>query len=200
MKDLFNLDMNNYNPDGKVYSRPSVRAIIHQNGKVLLIYSQKYNYYKFPGGGIENGEKAEEALAREVREEAGYQVISGSVEEYGQVIRRQQDSFDENGIFEQKNYYYFCEVSDEPVDRKLDDYEEEEGFTPVWMDAVSASRHNKYEYHPEGADLIMIKRESKVLDMADLEIRKKERLENEKKAIKALGNLDYQGISIGTWI
>ena len=83
MKELFSLDMKDYDPDGKVFSRPSARAIVFKNDKVLLVYSKKYNYYKFPGGGIENGEKPEDALIREVREETGYQIIAESIEEYG---------------------------------------------------------------------------------------------------------------------
>lgn len=194
MKELFKLDMNNYNPDGRVYSRPSVRAVIPREGKLLLIYSPKYNYYKFPGGGIEEGESREEALIREVQEEAGYIVIPESIEEYGRVVRRQKDSYDDNGIFEQENLYYFCSVSDNQVAVRLEGYELEEGFTPVWMDAMEASRHNRYECHAEGANRIMINRESRVLDMVDLEIRQRERLTRERKAIQALGNPDYQGM------
>lgn len=192
MKELFKLDMNDYNLDGKVYSRASARAIIYKNGKVLLVYSQKYNYYKFPGGGIEKGEMPEDTLMREVREETGYRIIPESIEEYGKILRRQKDSYDENCIFEQENLYFFASVSDCQVDKELDAYEAEEGFTPVWVEAVIASRHNKYEYHTEGADLIMINRDAKVLDMVDLEIRKREREIHNKNAIKKLGNLDYQ--------
>lgn len=194
MKELFDMDLKDYNPEGKVFSRPSARAIIFRNGKILLIYSKKYNYYKFPGGGIEKGEDPKEALIREVQEESGYRIIPQSVLEYGKVLRRQKDSYDENGIFEQENFYFFCEIFDEKADRNLDDYETEEGFTPVWVEPIIASRHNQYEYHAAGADLIMIKRDAKVMDMADLEIRKKERAIREKNAIKALGDLDYQGM------
>lgn len=192
MKELFDLDMKDYNPDGKVYSRPSVRAIIHQNGKVLLVYSPKYNYYKFPGGGIEKGETPEEALAREVREETGYRIIPESIEEYGKVLRRQKDTYDEDGIFEQENIYFWASVNGEQEEKELDSYEAEEGFTPVWVEAMTASCHNQYEYHAEGADLIMIKRDAKILDMADLEIRRREREIKNKNAILELGKLDYQ--------
>lgn len=193
LKDLFSLDMKDYDPEGNVFSRPSVRAVIHRNGKVLLVYSKKYNYYKFPGGGIEDGETKEEALIREVREETGYSIISRSIEEYGKVLRRQKDSKGE-GIFEQENFYYFCDIEETKSAQKLDDYELEEGFSAVWADPMTASRHNKYEFHEDGVDLLMIKRDAKVLDMVDLKIRKRERKEREKQAVKALGNLDYQGM------
>ena len=51
MKELFRMDRKNYNPDGKVYRRPSSRAIILKDGKVLLNYIAKFGCYEFPGGG-----------------------------------------------------------------------------------------------------------------------------------------------------
>ena len=62
MRLLFQIDTKDYNPNGTVCFRPSVRAIIIENGKVAMVHSEKYNYYKLPGGGIEPGESKEEAL------------------------------------------------------------------------------------------------------------------------------------------
>ena len=50
-----------------------------------MIHSLKYDYYKFPGGGIENGENPVEAMIRETREEAGLVVKPETVKEYGYV-------------------------------------------------------------------------------------------------------------------
>ena len=66
MRELFRMDRQNYNPDGKVYTRPSSRAIIVKDGKVLLNYIAKHECYEFPGGGIEAGETPEQAMIREV--------------------------------------------------------------------------------------------------------------------------------------
>lgn len=191
MKDLFVIDAKDYNESGKINSRPSVRAVIYRDGKVLLVHSAKYNYYKFPGGGIEKGENHIEALVREVREESGYVIIPDSVTEYGRVLRRNKDSYNDDEIFEQENFYYFCKVQDETVERALDGYESDEGFEPVWMDPIVASRHNKYEADIEGSDPVMIKREAKVLDMADLELRKRARTASQEEFIKSLGNPQY---------
>lgn len=194
MRELFSMDLKDYNPNGKVFSRPSVRGIIARGDTVLLVYSTKYNYYKFPGGGPENGESDAEALIREVAEETGYKVIPSSIRAFGRVMRRQRDTYgDGEGIFEQDNRYYFCDVEEERVDTKLDDYEAEEGFTPVWKNPFLASGHNRYEASNESHGR-MIERETKVLDMVDLEFRHNARRRREQETIKKLGNLDYAGM------
>ncbi len=51
MRILFEMDKKDYVPNGSVFSRPSARAIIIKDGKIAMVYSKKYNYYKFPVGG-----------------------------------------------------------------------------------------------------------------------------------------------------
>jgi 8-oxo-dGTP pyrophosphatase MutT (NUDIX family) len=171
MRELFQMDRQNYNPEGKVYARPSARAIIRKDGKVLLNYIAKFDCYEFPGGGIEAGETPEIALRREVAEETGRVVVPESVREYGIVIRRQQDSVDPDGIFEQKNYYYFCEVTDEMVPRKPDEHEIKDGAEPVWVENLADPvRRNRKAFERIGEPFIQ--REMRVMDMADRELRK----------------------------
>ena len=85
MRLLFEIDKKDYDPDGKVFVRPSSRAIIIINGKIAVIYSQKHKYYKIPGGGIEPGESKIDAMIREVKEEVGLTVIPESITEFGYV-------------------------------------------------------------------------------------------------------------------
>lgn len=174
MKELFSLDMHDYNVNGKVFSRPSVRGVVIKDDKVLLVHSVKYDYYKFPGGGMEKGETHTETLLREVLEETGFPVIKESIREFGFVMRKQKDSKDENGIFVQENYYYFCELNEEgKIGTNLDDYEAEEGFTTVWMRPDEASRINyNCDFSREGVDEGLVTREAKVLEILALEMKK----------------------------
>ena len=80
---LFEMDMNDYAGCTHTFVRNSARSIIIRDRKAAMIHSMKYDYYKFPGGGIEKGEDPIAAMIRETREEAGLEVIPESVREYG---------------------------------------------------------------------------------------------------------------------
>lgn len=126
MKLLFDLDGHDYEPDWKRYVRNSSRGIIIRNGLIGMVHSTKFDYYKFPGGGIEKGESRVEALIREVAEEAGLVVLRSTIRPYGYVHRIQKSN--KGGIFVQDNYYYFCKTARTPCSRHLDEYEKKRGF------------------------------------------------------------------------
>ena len=193
MRELFQMDRQDYNPEGKVYERPSARAIILKDGKVLLNHIAKYDCYEFPGGGIEAGETPEQAMQREVAEETGRIVVPDSIREFGIVIRRQQDSRDPEGIFEQRNYYYFCDVTDETVPRKPDEHEIVEGVEPVWVESLATPGYrNRKAFERIGEPFMQ--REMRVMDMADEELRKQSWEMTEEAAVRSLGNADYAGM------
>ena len=193
MRELFSMDRQNYNPDGPVYTRPSSRGIIVKDGKLLLNYIAKFDSYEFPGGGIEAGETPEQALIREIAEETGRVVIPETIREFGIVIRRQQDSMDPDGIFEQRNYYYCCEVTDEVVPRKPDEHEVKEGAEPVWVEALSIPTHRTRRAFRRFGEA-HFEREVRVMDIVDEELRKSAYQKTEEEAIRALGEDDYEGM------
>ena len=200
MRDLFVIDKQDYSDDFKVVARPSARGIIVRDGKVLLIRSEKYDYYKFPGGGINPGETEREALAREILEESGYRIDPDSVQEFGRVVRKQKGtnkpedgSSGEDYIFLQENFYYFCEAVSEPKEQKLDDYEAEERFTPVWMDPFEASWLDSKWVDHTGKDYAgMVEREARVLHMVDDEIRRRDRERHECATVENMGIPELQ--------
>ncbi len=162
MRLLFKIDAKNYDVNGIVWERPSVRSIIIKDNKVAMVYSQKYNYFKFPGGGLEPNESHEDALIRETREEVGLDIISSSIKAYGYVHRIQRGITTD--VFIQDNFYYLCEVKNIRVEQSLDGYEAEEGFTLRFVDAKEVINVNRNESHGP-KDLNMIERESSVLEM-----------------------------------
>ena len=62
--------------EGKEYNfdkidRKVVRGIGLHDGKLIMLYSDKYGNYSFPGGGMKKDESAIDCLKREVNEETG---------------------------------------------------------------------------------------------------------------------------------
>ena len=164
MRLLFEMDQKDYADCTHQFSRDSARSIVIRNGKIAMIHSQKYHYYKFPGGGIEKGEDPVAAMIRETREEAGLTVIPESVREYGYVHRIQKSDLDPAECFVQNNYYYFCDASEDLSAQSLDDYEAAEAYQLVFVDpeaAIEANRSVKESpYNP-----LMFEREARVLEM-----------------------------------
>ena len=164
MRTLFDLDMHDYDPAGKVSRRDSARCICIRGNKIMMVHSKKHDYYKFPGGGIEEGETLAEAMIRESREEAGLIVIPESVAEYGSVLRKSRSGEPGIAAFLQMNYYFICRAEEELTQTEQDDYEAEEGFTPVWVAPEEAIRVDRGE-HLIGGKRVMGTRESGVLEL-----------------------------------
>ena len=164
MRLLFEMDKKDYGGCARSFTRDSARSIIIRNGKIAMIHSLKYDYYKFPGGGIEPGESNVDALIRETAEEAGLTVIPDSIREYGYVHRIQKSTMEVDEFFIQDNYYYLCDVEEGVNPQKLDDYESDEHFTLEYVMPESAIRSNRTKDHGP-KDPVMLEREARVLEM-----------------------------------
>lgn len=60
---LREIDLHNYNIRWPKVWRIAIRAIICKKGKFAIIQSKEYGEYKFPGGGMEQGEHEFETLS-----------------------------------------------------------------------------------------------------------------------------------------
>lgn len=163
MRELFTIDKKDYDENAPLYIRPSVRGIVIQKGRIAMVHSLKYDYYKFPGGGIEGEESQIETLVREVKEEAGLTVQRDTIQEFG-VVRRKQKGLLYGDIFIQDNYYYLCSVEDEVQPQSLDDYEQDERFTLEFVQPETAINVNRNRDHGP-KDQAMIEREARVLEI-----------------------------------
>lgn len=141
MKQLAIINPENVTDDEvKGYStRDAARAVIFDENKlVALLYVSKEEYYKLPGGGVENLEDFKIALERECREEIGceIEVISeiGSIIEYRKIFNLKQSS-----------YCYLVKVKNKKGLPSFTDEELEKGFRPVWLpyeDALKVLSNN----------------------------------------------------------
>ena len=164
MKLLFEIDKKNYDNNGRAFIRPSARAIIIKDNKIYMVHSLLYDYYKFPGGGIEKDESSIDAVIRETKEEAGLIIIKDSIKEYGYVHRKHKSIDPNYEIFDQYNYYYLCDVENNILKQNLDDYEKEEKYTLELIDPKIAINVNRNNNHGS-TDLGMLEREAKVLEL-----------------------------------
>ena len=167
MRQLFTIDLKDYNPDAKKFYRPSVRGIIFDDGgRIAMIYSRKYHFYKFPGGGIEGDETHLETLAREIKEETGMTLIPDSAKEFGEVLKIQKgDESGKDTIHIQQNYYYTCEVEDEIGDQNLDDGEKSLEFVLKFVPVEEAIAANSAFENENTFMKQMAERERRVLKL-----------------------------------
>lgn len=165
MERLFVIDLKDYDENWQRSKRPTVRAIIQFNDKFAMVHNEKYDYYAFPGGGVEEGEDFHQALIREVKEEVGLMVIPETIEEFGSALRLNSSHRFEKTIFEQENFYYKCKAYDKIGEQMLDEEEAEEGFALVFVSPEEALRKNRYDDHKEDNGGIWIERESRILEI-----------------------------------
>ena len=164
MRLLFEMDKKDYGKCTHTFVRNSARSIIIVNNKIAMIHSLKYDYYKFPGGGIESGENPIDAMVRETREESGLVVKPETIKEYGYVHRIQTSDLDETECFVQDNYYYLCEAEECVVAQNLDEYEFTETYTLEFVNPKTAIRKNR-NVTQTPYNQAMFEREARVLEL-----------------------------------
>ncbi len=109
--------------------RISCRAIIIEDGKILLSHETKPNgSYMSPGGGIEKGETSEQCVEREVLEETGY--IVNATKPF---ITINEYCYDTLYV----NRYFICEITGKG-ERHLTESEKFNKMEPEWIDINDA--------------------------------------------------------------
>ena len=130
------------NTHGKTIQRMAVRGVTLRGRDLLMVLSSAVGDYKFPGGGLDEGESHGHALRREVQEECGMSLAQFGAE-IGAVVEYNFPKEQDYDVFKMTSYYYRCEVQDGFGAQKLDGYEQELGFVPVWVDIDKAIQENK---------------------------------------------------------
>lgn len=126
--------------------RLAARGIVFdQNNNVAILPVSNHNYYKLPGGGIEQGEDKLAAFRRECLEEIGWDIEV--IAELGSIVEYRS----EFSII-QTSYCYIGKVIGEKKGTALTKHEVSQGFKePVWLPfeeaykLVSTSEPNNYE-------------------------------------------------------
>lgn len=127
--------------DQACFVRLAARGMILKGEHILMLYTQRYDDYTLPGGGIDEGENQVEGLIRELTEETGAQNIRhpelfGLYEEFRPWYK---DGYD---IMHMKSYCYTCEIDEQLGETSLEDYEVKNGMKAVWINIHDAIQHN----------------------------------------------------------
>ena len=128
--------------DGRTLERLTVRAVVLRNDALLLVHSRVNGDLMFPGGGIEEGESHDAALARELKEECGAELLAvgallGETREYRAA---REPGFDAYCI---RSLYYLCRIGDQLLTPQPQPYEIRLGFVPGWFALDEALQTNK---------------------------------------------------------
>ncbi|WP_404473565.1 NUDIX domain-containing protein [Vreelandella venusta] len=126
----------------RVLTREAARAIVMRDGQILLLYTERYDDFSFPGGGIDAGESPEVGLRRELSEETGAKEINvtshfGYVTEYTPTWKKQWD------VMFQTSHWFTCQIGTALGEAKMEDYETANGMAAKWVSVEEALRHNR---------------------------------------------------------
>lgn len=121
-----------------VILRHAVKAIVWDGpGAAHLLLLRTTSGYKFPGGGVEAGEDLTAALARELDEECGADLVhTGGVAVT--VIERHAATERPGAVFEMVSHYHECTIASERRAQRLERYERDLGLRPEWVSLTDA--------------------------------------------------------------
>lgn len=125
-----------------IFTRLATRSIAIQGNSILLLYTERYEDYSLPGGGLDSGEDKIEGMMRELREETGAKDIKnikpfGAYEEYRPWHKPDYD------IQHMISYCYTCEIDKELGNSNMESHEINNGMKAIWVDIHEAIKHNK---------------------------------------------------------
>jgi len=147
-----------------VFTRKSTRCITLQDTLVLMLYTERYDDYSFPGGGLENGEDQVEGMIRELTEETGATNITNikSFGVYEEYRPWRKPDFD---IQHMISYCYTCDIDKELGVSKMESHEIKNGMRPVWVNIYDAIKHNKNTMATSEKKGMSIERETFLLEL-----------------------------------
>lgn len=122
----------------KLVFRPAGYAVIIYEGKILLCSTKSTGKYWFPGGGVHLGEKLEDAIKREVREETGIEIEVEKFLTFQEVFLYYEPLDEAYQIF---SFFYLCKPK--TIELSSDDQVDQEGETekPRWIEIKSIQKN-----------------------------------------------------------
>lgn len=147
-----------------IFTRLATRSITIQDANILLLYTERYEDYSLPGGGLDFEEGKIAGMMRELSEETGAQDIRniksfGIYEEYRPWHK---PDFDVQHMI---SYCYTCDISKDLGDPKMEQYETNNGMKAKWVNIHEAIKHNKKTMATSAKKGMSIERETFLLEL-----------------------------------
>lgn len=151
------------------FERIATRAIVLKGDSILLLYTQRYDDYTLPGGGVDKGEDLLCGFKRELLEETGAKNIR-NIKEFGlyeEVRPWYKDDFD---LMKMKSYCFSCEIDEQLGATNFEDYEIKNGMQVVWLPITDAIKHNEKTIAESGKKGMSVERELFLLKLIKKEL------------------------------
>ncbi len=147
-----------------IFTRLATRCITLHNDMILLLYTERYDDYSLPGGGLEPDEDKVQGMIRELQEETGAQGVKniepfGTYEEYRPWYKSDYD------IQHMISYCFTCDVDVELGVSRLESYEMKNGMKAVWINIYEAIEHNEATMASSPKSGLSIERETFLLHL-----------------------------------
>ena len=130
------------NSDLRLIERHAARGIVVKGERILLVYTQRYDDYSLPGGGIDEDEEKVAGLIRELQEETGAQGIC-NVKAFARYDEYRPWYKPDADIIHMISYCYICEIDETLGETAYESYEVSNGMKPVWVNIFEAIEHNE---------------------------------------------------------
>jgi len=118
------------------YTLAIASAFIEKNKKYLLIYDPRFSCWRVPGGKVDFGERIENALQREIKEELGVKIIIDGFLGFGQ----DQMIFKKKFQTSRAVFYFKCKTKSSkinPNQREISRYK--------WLSLSEIKKHRNLE-------------------------------------------------------
>lgn len=147
-----------------VFTRLATRAITMMGNDILLMFTERYEDYSLPGGGLDLDEDKVAGMIRELQEETGAQNITniqpfGIYEEYRPWYKTDYD------VQHMISYCYTCDVDENLGLATLEDHEINNGMKALWVNIQDAIAHNRNTMTNSAKKGMSIERETFLLEL-----------------------------------
>ena len=159
-----------YHPEVKtlenksIFTRLSTRSIAIQGDTILLLYTERYEDYSLPGGGLDLGEDKIEGMIRELSEETGAKNIK-NIKPFGAYLEYRPWYKPDYDIQHMISYCYTCEINKELGSSSMESHEINNGMRALWVNIHEAIKHNKKTMATSDKKGMSIERETFLLEL-----------------------------------